>query len=30
VHRNREQRAYRRDDMNMGRSGYGGYNGSRY
>jgi hypothetical protein len=24
VHRNREQRAYRRDDLNMGRSAYPG------
>jgi hypothetical protein len=30
MHRNRQDRAMRRDDMNTGRSGYGGYNGSRY
>jgi hypothetical protein len=30
MHRSKQNRAMRNDDMTTGRSGYGGYNGSRY
>jgi hypothetical protein len=30
MHRSKQDRAMRRDDMTTGRSSYGGYNGSRY